>query len=161
MEYVMMISTKEAAGEISSLLIGSELDEIKVAGISISLRFISDKLAEGQLKFVYVDFCCSSKITRAEDEWLNVDFVEERSIFLSKIFPLYATKVNSVSLKEDGSLILEFDKSDMVIFLMEEDLDTDDSVWDVGSEALGDYSRERRFVSCAPVEGRINFYNEK
>jgi hypothetical protein len=157
----MIISTKEAASEISRLLVGSDLDEIKVAGRSISLRFISDKLVEGRLKFVYVDFCCRSKISKAEDKWLDNDFVEERSIFLSKIFPLYATKIISVSLKEDGSLILNFDKNDMVIFLTEEDLDADDSVWDVSSEALGDYSRERCFVSCAPVEGRINFYNEK
>lgn len=157
----MIISAKEAASEAARLLVGADLDEIKVAGRAISLRFISDKLVEGQLKFVYLNFCCSSKITKAEDNWFGVNFVEERSRFLSDIFPLYATKINSVSLKEDGSLILKFDNSDMVIFLTEEDLDADDSVWDVSSEALEDYSRERYFVSCAPVEGRISFYNEK
>lgn len=156
----MKIPKEKASEEVSRLLVGSDLDEIKISGRSISLRFISDRLVDGCLKFIYIDFCCGSRIIELGDKWICGEFAEERSLFLSRIFFLYGESVNLVKLSEDGSLILRFDKSDLHIFLTKDDLGYDDAVWNVGSEVSDNPSQETLYsVSCVPIEGQVAFFS--
>lgn len=156
---IMGILKDEAGEKISSCLVGSNLDEIKIAGRSVSLRFISDKLTDGYNKFVYVSFSCGAKVIKYGTARIGGNFVEERSEFLSNVFLLYGEEIGSTKLEGDGSLTLSFDGGDIFIFLAVEDFDDDDSVWDVTSEASASTSQEvLRVVSCGVVEGCVTFW---
>ena len=155
----MGILKDEASEKILSCLVGSNLDEIKIAGRSVSLRFISDKLTGGYNKFIYVSFSCGARIIKDGVARSGGDFVEERSEFLSNVFMLYGEEISSTKLESNGSLTLSFDDGDIFIFLAAEDFDDDDSVWDVTSEASAGASQEvLRVVSCGVVEGCVIFW---
>ncbi len=141
-EITSKLSLEEAAGSLRNLLESASLDSVNATSITARLRFISSEVIKDNLIYVDVSFSCDASIRAGEHQQPSPevnDFFQRRGDFLRAAYLLIGSSIVSAELDHRGRLRMHFTQGVMAeLFLSEDDMDDDGSVWEVAAESSAD-----------------------
>jgi hypothetical protein len=153
---------KSVAHNIARVLLsGAYLDEIRVGGIQVALRFISTSLVEGMSLNVDLVFACAAEIVSSESRGADAaDFHEKRSTFLFDLYRLMGRCVTDVELDRCGCLELstDFENKKIVLDFDPQDGPSDDWIWKISVERMISFMGQRIESLACTVEGGAAFH---
>jgi len=161
--------TRETANQAAcAMLKGAQLDEIRVNGMQISIKFLSDKIAPGSLIEVNLVFVCRATVLREHSDCRpsdenKEDFHLERARFLFEIYGLYGGLIGDVSISKDSLLKIEISSSEVILFCDSDSLLVDDWVWSISLEKdVGIKIAECKIksISCVPGSAAAKYYSD-
>jgi hypothetical protein len=133
----MTLDSQFASQAIQKLLVGANLDEVRIGGIQGCLRFLNDSVIANGSTFVELCFCCSAYVVTASNT-PSIEPAQEfhfaRSNFLSDVYYLMGENVDGALVDKTGCLMLTFGPKMVVLSITAQDREADDWIWSVRAE---------------------------
>jgi len=133
----MEVDVAAARSSLEGMLLGSYLDSFNVSSLQVILRLINARACPGKSLYVDLSLSCAATLRDSRTFSSNpgdVDFFMGRAEFLPEVYGKIGAGISGVDLDSDGRLVLSMGDSVIELVATDEDMDLEESVWQVAME---------------------------
>ncbi|MEN5265100.1 hypothetical protein [Stenotrophomonas sp. TWI587] len=131
------VDVAAARSSLERMLLGSYLDSFNVSSLQVILRLINTRACPGKSLYVDLSFSCAATLRDGRtfsSNPGNADFFVGREGFLPEVYGKIGVEISGVDLDSDGRLVLSMGDSVIELVATDEDMDLEESVWQVAME---------------------------
>lgn len=156
-----MITRQKAGFLIKEALLGAQLVEVCARSMVVTLLFETSNIVSDWTVGVKLSILTSANfLSPVRNRYDNkCEFQEERALFVSAAYRKIGELIKSIDLNDYGELEIGFGASVAVLFLDEQDRESDDSVWVIEIESTPERQLAPfKHIACMVEGDTVNYY---
>jgi hypothetical protein len=159
-----VVDVMVAQTTLERMLLGSYLDSFSASSLSVSLRLINSSVSPDVSLYIDLGFSCPAKVldsSALDGVATHDDFFKGRATFFSKIHAKIGCDVGGIELDASGRLRLCMDDSAIELAPDDDDMEAEDSIWQVLIEVgAGSNASAGGSVCCVPAHDGVLFVSD-